>query len=454
MKNRQLENKSKFLCSEAQNAFQEVLNAIDADNAVSHAVKLSGKNKNLSIKETLNLSIQKSPVYSIALGKAALPMAQALCRILGNDLTGGVISCPVSKMDLPPMWKVFNGGHPLPNEESFLGAEASFELLKKANTPETIVIFLVSGGGSAMMELPKNRKLTLADLQEVNQILVTCGATISEINTIRRLLSRVKGGGLSRAAFKSKQFSLIISDTNSNEVFNVASGPTLKANDLSKAEVQGILERYDLENKLPRFALESIKEQIQKKQQSVDDNSPHFVLLDNQTAIKKATLILRKKGFVVKPDENFTEGQIKEGCAGLMKSLVELRQKTSPEKPVAIISGGEFVCPVKGTGRGGRNSEAALRSAILFEGIKQEDRFSQTSFAALFAGTDGIDGNSPAAGAIADQTTIERAKKLNLNAAEFLQNSDSYSFFSALEDAIITNPTGTNVRDIRMLLAF
>src|ERR1035437_1428465 len=422
-----VQDKSRLLQNIACDVFRSVLRSVNAERAVMRGISLLDQVESDSLLlGDVVVTIQKgSPIYSVAVGKAAFPIARGLTKVLGSKLKGGVISGPDERSDLPPIWKVFHGGHPVPNNASLEAAKAAFKLLKIANTPGTLVVFLISGGGSAMMELPTNEKMTVADLQAANQTLITCGATISEINSIRCLLSKVKGGGLSRAAHNANLISLIVSDTNSEEIFNVASGPTVSKNDFSEAEIRQIMVRYELSKNLLK---------------TVNENSLYRVLLENQHAVRRAVSLLRRKGFMVETFDDLAEAEIEYGCSELIRRLLDLRQKTPSEKPVAVVSGGEFVCPVRGNGLGGRNSEAALRSAILFNQIKLQREFSQTKFTALFAGTDGIDGNSPAAGAIASEETIEGARKLNLNAMEYLSNSDSYSFFSALGDAVRTGP--------------
>lgn len=453
LRNSELQNKSHFLRQLAQNVFQNVLRAVDAEIALKKSVQL--------IDDSLKIADQTFPInqntkfYAVAIGKAAYSMAFGLSQILGNRLLKGVISCPkFGNESLPENWEIFHGGHPVPNEESLAAAKAAFSLLKAADNPNSFIIYLISGGGSAMMELLKNKKINLSELQKTNNYLVNCGATIAEINAIRRKLSKIKGGGLSTAVNNAKQITLIVSDTNHGQAFNVASGPTiLPKKDFSNAEFQQMAANYKLEQNLPKAVFELItKQKINRATQNQDH--PYFVLLENQNAIDTAVKHLQENNCVVEIADDLVEAGIESGCAKFLAKLMKLREAVPVEIPVGVVSGGEFICPVRGNGKGGRNLEAALRTAILFNELKLHQRFINKNFAALFAGTDGIDGNSPAAGAMVDETTVSRARKKNLYPLNFLKNSDSFSFFSTLDEAIVTKPTGTNVRDIRLLLAF
>lgn len=449
-----LGKKSLDLLLIARQMFGVALRRVDAAQAVQRAVRIEDEQL-FAAENQFDLREIKN-IYSVALGKAAAKMAGALTESLGARLTGGVVAAPNFPNALPDVWRKFVGGHPVPNEQSLAAANAAFELLERANDENSLVIFLVSGGGSAMLELPVDSQISLADLQNANRVLVNCGATIGEINAVRRRVSRVKGGGLSRPAGNAKQITLIISDTNDGEAFNVASGPTIEsADDLSAAEIAEVVSRYDLKKTLPRAVIECLEKSFVELPVSNPKSEIQSwkVLLENADAVKAVERRLRAAGFALETATDLVETSIESGCRELAEKLINLRMRTPSEQPAAIVSGGEFVCPVRGGGTGGRNTESALRTAILFDEFKNRNEFSDTSFAALFGGTDGIDGNSPAAGAICDETTVGRAEKMNLNAHEFLENSDSYTFFARLGGEIETGATGTNVRDVRILLA-
>jgi len=373
-------------------------------------------------------------IYSIAIGKAACSMALGLDDALGNKLSAGVIVS--TSLHQSPRWQSFTGGHPLPNESSLAAARAAFALLDRANDEQATVIFLISGGGSAMIESPISDDISLADLRAANQDLISCGARIAEINSVRRAFSAVKGGALARRAPNAQLLTLIVSDTNPGDEASVASGPTLNA-PADAPNAIDVVEHYHLETVLP----ESIMNAVRRAQSSsIPVNGSHKVLLDNQSAIDAAAHRARELGYNVTNLDHICEQPIQEGCELLLASIVD------PEKPFCAISGGEFSCPVRGDGRGGRNLETALRCAISLDNLGRH-------VVVLSAGTDGIDGNSTATGAVADETTLQRARNLNLDAEQYLARSDSYTFFEQLNDLIVTGPTGTNVRDLRLVLA-
>lgn len=455
----------------AREIFAEALKSVDASEAVRRAVLLEGSCLKL-VKTTLNLADSRTGIYAVAIGKAARPMASALTEILGERLTAAVITAPSTGHAQPRVetvkessastqaeipfsdrWRVFAGGHPLPNFESLNAARAAFDLLNRANLEQALVIFLISGGGSAMMEWPRDEGMTLEELQATNEALVTCGANISEINSVRRAISAVKGGGLARLAPRCAQVSLIVSDTGAGREAIVASGPTFDSQ-ADAPDAESVIASFKLEASLPESVLRSIRRPIEKRvQASTHPLREHYVLLDNESALAAAAEAARRLGFTVEIARDVVEQLIAEGCSTLLSRLLDLSRRTSTkQRGVCLISGGEFMCPVRGSGVGGRNSEAALRWAIELDSLAANNHAEFSHAVALSAGTDGIDGNSPAAGAISDETTIKRARQLGLDAPRFLDESNAYTFFGALNDAIITDLTGTNVRDLRIML--
>ena len=388
----------------AATIFDHALSAVDPRQAVKNA----------------HLDLSSGPIYSIAIGKAATSMARGLEDTLGDKLTAPVL--------------LAMGGHPLPDENSLAAAQAAFALLDRANAEEATVIFLISGGGSAMIEWPVSDEISLGDLQAANRTLISCGASIAEVNAVRRAFSAVKGGKLARRAPRARTFTLIVSDTNPGDEASVASGPTLNPPPDSPKAID-VVDHYHLEKLLPQSIMTAVRDE---KPASGTVTGSHLVLLDNNTAITAARDKAIDLGFSCSTLNDIREQPIAEGCEMLLSSLMSSSSECT-------VSGGEFSCPVRGDGRGGRNLETVLRCAIGLAG-------NSAHCVVLSAGTDGIDGNSPAAGAIADETTIQRARNLGLDANQYLQRSDSYSFFERLGDLIVTGPTGTNVRDLQILL--
>lgn len=438
--------------------FAEALRALDSAEAVRRAVHFEGTQ--LGVCETrIDLS-ESRPVYSIAIGKAALGMARALDETLGLKLEAGIITSgagfetarrdtgvPQQKIPALPRWQTFQGGHPEPNEQSLAAAKACFELLERANQEGAVVIFLISGGGSAMMEWPIDASISLTDLRSANKTLVGCGASISEINAVRRAFSAVKGGRLAARAPHCDQITLIVSDVPPGEERNVASGPSLTPPN-NAPDARDVIARYDLRSQLPQTILRVIE--AESKPLAADSKTlrENFVLLDNHSALSAAAEAARRHGFVTEMATDISDQPIAEGCSQLLSRLAKVSSQASTPNTVCLISGGEFACPVRGDGLGGRNLETALRLGSSIDLNRSDDE----QVVALCAGTDGIDGNSPAAGAIVDNTTTERARSIGLDPEAFLGRSDAYSFFVALGDAIATGATGTNVRDIRIML--
>jgi len=445
----------------AREMFDEALREADAGQAVRRAVKL--EDECLTIVERRFDLRKLVGVFAVALGKAARPMAAALDEILGAQLARGVVSSPVIDRNLSARWQQFAGGHPVPNADSLLAGQAATALLAhaaglSANGKQALVVFLISGGGSAMMESLRADDVSLADLQAANGLLVNCGATIAEINAVRRAWSRIKGGGLSRIAGRSLQISLIVSDTNRGDEASVASGPTLNSN--ASFDIQDIIRRYNLAAQFPPSLSNALMRIPGEPSFALadDDAHLHYTLLDNDVALKVAVRVAKARGFVVQTAPDLVEAPIAEGCAQSVSRLLLMQRsyaKNENRRGVCLISGGEFSCPVRGGGVGGRNTEAALRTALDFDREIQlnQSNHAPRNFVALYAGTDGIDGNSPAAGALSDDTTLARAHALDMNAQDYLARSDAYTFFAQLGDAIPTGATETNVRDVRILLA-
>jgi glycerate 2-kinase len=408
----------------ARDIFHHALSSVDPRQAV------------VDVSET-HLNVSSRPIYAIAIGKAATSMAIGLEEALGDKLTAGLISAPDPPMHLK-RWRSFIGGHPLPTRASLEAARAAFALLGRANAEEALVVFLISGGGSAMLEWPLNNDISLGDLQEANRTLIGCGATISEINSVRRTFSAVKGGALARCAPKAQMITLIVSDTNRGDEASVASGPTL-APSPDALRATEIIELYELKHKLPPSIVKAV--QLNSADRKQETPGVHEVLLGNWTALEAAAQKASELGFTCIKREDICEQPIERGCELLLAS-----RTVGPR--ICEISGGEFSCLVRGNGRGGRNLETVLRCAI---SLNRQSSPHHT--VVLSAGTDGVDGNSPCAGAIADETTIERNWGLRLAPEHYLARSDSFGFLDLYDhNLILTGPTGTNVRDLRVVI--
>jgi hydroxypyruvate reductase len=428
--------------------FRRTLAAIDVERVVRESVRMDGDRLVIG-DESIDLAQFKRMVV-IAVGKASFPMARAVEDELDDRISDGLVVTNAVIGRQPRLLPVIAGGHPLPDAGSLEAASKALKILRANDSEETLVLFLISGGGSALFELPIDATITLDDLQAINRVLVGCGAVIAEMNVVRRFLSAVKGGRLAAAAPRSRQISLYVSDVNSHDLSTVSSGLTLPG-EATRADFDRIVERYGLLDKFPARVSALIASCIfpDLPRATAEDarRSSHRLLLDNGKALIEAKRIAESDfGLDVEIAEDLVEGDVETTMLTHVERVVALRHG-HPGKAVCQLSGGEVVCPVRGDGQGGRNQEFALRAAIHLHQRGLSD------VVVLSAGTDGIDGNSPAAGAIADSDTLRRAEEKGVSAERSLQNSDSFNFFNALGDAIITGPTGNNVRDMRILIA-
>jgi len=379
----------------------------------------------------------------VSIGKAGHSMAAALPQIIPQQLTG-IVSCPVMPEFPVSGFEYFLGGHPLPNEHSLSAGDAILQLLR--NLPKnTLVLFLISGGASAIAEQPFYPYLTLSDIIETNRTLVHCGAPIAEINAIRKHLSAIKGGRMAQAASPARQLSLLVSDVPDHALDALASGPTMPDSS-TVADCHAIANRYQLEQRFPE-RVRSIFEQCQlhetpKAGDPAFANSRFATVLSNQTAVNAAVERATSLGFAVEADHTCDDWGYAAAADYLLGRLRDLRQRSSR---VCLVSGGEVTVQVGSkSGVGGRNQQFALYCA---------QRIAGETITVLSAGTDGIDGNSSAAGAVVDGSSIDRAAEFGLDAARALADFNANPLLREIGDEIVTGPTGNNVRDLRILLA-
>jgi glycerate 2-kinase len=426
----------------AREIFHEALATID----VRHAMRAKLKYEEGSLLAGGISHPLPRPPRVVAFGKAANRMAAVLDEILGGRIEAGVAVGPDEKAKKLDNFKYFVGGHPYPTASSLAGAQAALDLVSNS-TPEDAVIFLVSGGGSALLAQPIDSSITLADLVEFNRVLVTSSLPIEEINVLRKHLSAVKGGRLAEGAFPARQLTIFISDVPDNLPSMVASGPTMP--DESTAEqAYELAERHNLVRQFPANVRKFFeKRELQETPKPGDPrfaNSHYFSLLSNHDAVEASRKAAEKLGFLTEIDGGEWDADY-QVVAKSNLAAVETLFKKHGGKPVCLVVGGEVTCPVTGPGRGGRNQAFALFGAQLIAG---EHRV------VLSAGTDGRDGNSPTSGAVADGQTVSRARGRGLDPAAYLAGSDSYSFFRTLGDTLDTGFTDNNVRDIRLWLDF
>jgi glycerate 2-kinase len=428
--------------SVARQIFHEVIAAINLRKAMAERLRYEEGNLFAGDAE---VSLTPPPSV-VAIGKAAGRMAATLDEILGGRIAAGVVVAPAIPAARLEHFRYFEGGHPYPNSDSVAGAEAALELVSGLGADD-LVIFLISGGGSALFEKPLNPEVSLKDLILFNRVLVTCGLPIEQINVLRKHVSAVKGGRLAEAAYPARQLTLYVSDVPEEFPSMVASGPTMP-DDSTLGQCYQLAEENHLTQKLPEtirkhFEKHSLKE-TPKPGDACFQNSKYVCLLSNREAVEAAKKALERQGFICEIDSNEWDADFREVADRNLNSLDVLARK-HPGRPVALIVGGEVTCKVSGSGVGGRNQAYVLHAA---GEIEHQDRV------VLSAGTDGRDGNSPSCGAVADGQTISRARALGLDPGRYLAESDSYSFFRTLGDTLDTGFTDNNVRDVRFWLDF
>jgi glycerate 2-kinase len=385
-----------------------------------------------------------SRVLVISLGKAGHTMADALVRRVGYASLEGVVATSVATPMQIRGFRYFFGGHPTPNAESIRGAKAILKTLEAQNAA-SLTIFMISGGGSSIVEKPIDDEISLDDLIATYRALVHSGAPIAEMNAIRKHLSAVKGGRLARAAFQAQQVSLLVSDVPDHTPDALASGPTMP-DSTSVEDCYRIAEKHGLLPQIPQSTRELFDRRALEETPKSDDQSFYrsrwWTILSNWTAVEQARVAAERTGFTVHVDNSCDDWDYERAAGYLLQRLRELRKNSLR---VCLISGGEVTVKVTDGGIGGRNQQFALTCASKIVG---------ENITVLSAGTDGVDGNSPAAGAVVDGTTANRVQTNGLDVRFALQTFNAYPLFRALGDAIEIGPTGNNVRDLRILLAY
>lgn len=396
----------------------------------------------LRICEDLHDLDSYSRVFVVSIGKAAHTMAQALEAQVGSRLEG-IVASSVAPASQVRGFRYFCGGHPTPTAESIQAAEAILKSLGSLNAAG-LVIFMLSGGGSSIVEKLVDDEISLPDLIATYRTLVHSGAPIAEINALRKHLSAVKGGRLAQAAYPAQQVSILVSDVPEATPDALASGPTMP-DSTSLQDCERIAAKYGLIEQFPKSVADLFWQHALEETPKSDD--PAFVharwwtVLSNKVAVEEAAVAATQQGFAVEVDNSCDDWDYEKAADYLVKRVRELRRSVSR---VCLISGGEVTVSVRNGGTGGRNQQFALACA---ERIAGED------IAILSAGTDGIDGNSPAAGAVVDGSSVDRAGGTD-SVRRALFAFDAYPLFEGLDDTIVTGPTGNNLRDLRVLLAY
>jgi len=428
----------------AREIFQKTLDSIDIPRVMEW--KLLRRGSSLILPETSVDFSTVRRVCVVAIGKAAHAMVGGLIPLLPTGIpVTGVVAAPTPPAMTQTGFQYFAAGHPVPDQESWKAAEAILQRLSACDD-QTVVFFLLSGGGSALVELPLDASLPLEDVQSVHRALVACGAPIEAMNTVRKHLSAVKGGRLAVAAGHARKITLAVTDVPVGKESALASGPT-RPDPSTIADVEKVLAQFDLRKKFPERLLHWLDSgkmpETPKKDHPAFHKAQFLLLLGMDDLFHAAHPATEAKGYLACCDNTTDDWPLEKAVAFLLGQLEQWRRE-NPGRRVALIADGEVSSPVTGNGVGGRNSAFVLACVEKIAGGK---------ITVFSAGTDGVDGNSPAAGAVADGETLVRAKALGLNPAAVLRQSDAYSFFAALDDAIVIGPTGNNLRDLRIFLA-
>lgn len=390
-------------------------------------------------------------VYVIGFGKAVIPMLRAIIDEIGEIITSGIVitkyghSMYAQKSD---KIKIYEAGHPLPDGNGLRATREVLELLRSVDD-HTLVLCLISGGGSALLVLPYDG-ITLEENQKTTDLLLKAGADVYELNTVRKHSSHVKGGRLAETAYPAEVLSLILSDVINNRLDVIASGPT-SPDKTTYSDAIKIIEKYRLEEEVPKTVMDLLNKGLQglvpetpKEGNPVFQRVKNMVIGSNKMAINAAKTEAEALGYKATILSAEIHGEARVAARYLAKKALELKKSKNSVRKMCLIAGGETTVSVRGLGSGGRNMETALTFALEIEGM--------SGITFLSAGTDGTDGPTDAAGAIVDGQTVMKARLMGINPERYLQDNDSYNFFKSIDELFITGPTGTNVMDIQITL--
>jgi glycerate-2-kinase len=440
----QLNRKARRL---ALNSLEYALNAVDSKQIIKSKIQL--QNSSLHVNG-YSFDLKKfNSVYVIGGGKATSSMAEALEQILTTYITNGLVNVPHGTKYKTRVIKLHEASHPIPDEAGVEGTRRMLEIAEQAKEND-LVICLISGGGSSLMPLPRG-EISIADKREITNALLKCGATINEINTVRKHISGFKGGWLAKKAYPATVLNLILSDVVGDPLDFIASGPTVPDSTAFSDAVE-VLKKYGLWDTAPA----SIKKVLSDGEKHTIPETPkandeafkkvyNVVVGNNRFASLAACEELKSEGLKTLLLTAVLEGEARHVGTALASIAREVSLSGNPiPKPAGIIAGGETTVTVTGKGLGGRNQELALAAALKLKGAD--------GMVIASLSTDGIDGPTNAAGAIVDGKTLARAARARLTPEKYLAENNSYNFFSKLDDLIFTGPTGTNVNDISLIV--
>ncbi len=436
----------------AKAIYSKALSAVDPSKILKERIRIERDRLSIRMEGDSEKVFDLKEFHRVFLagtGKASSSMAQAIEELFGDRVTKGVITTKYGHLLPLERTQIIEAGHPIPDRKGYEGARKIQRLLKESG-PDDLVIFLLSGGGSALLPFPADG-IELKEKQEVTQLLLDCGADIKEINTVRKHISWMKGGWVAKWAYPSTVIAFILSDVVGDHLDVIGSGPTVP-DPSTFEEALEILKKYGLLNEVApsvRKHLQSGKEgkveETPKPGEAVFERVSNILIGSNILALREAKREAESLGFNVVILSSSIEGEAREASRFHTAVAKEVISSGNPvSRPACILSGGETTVTIKGNGRGGRNQEFALAGALEISGIEK--------VVLLSGGTDGTDGPTDASGALADHTTVRRAKTMGLNPNAHLENNDAYPFFQKLGDLLITGPTYTNVMDVRIIL--
>ena len=432
---------------DAAQIFSHAVSAVDPRGAVKRFFKVKGDT--LEVADLCYDLSEIGHVYVVGAGKASAAMAQAVEDLMIDRVTEGTVTVKYGYLANLRRIRLIEPGHPVPDQNGVSGSQRIVDILRKASGKD-LVISLISGGGSALMPLPADG-ISLDDKKAVTRLILDCGATISEFNTMRKHLSLIKGGNMARLASPARLINLMLSDVIGDPIDVIASGPC--APDTSTfQDCQRTIEKYCLQEKLPlsvathiRLGLEGKVSETPKPEDPVFDKVQNLIIGSNRMAVTAAGNKAKQLGYQTLILSTSVRGETREVARVHGAIAREICESGNPvEAPACVISGGETTVTMQGSGLGGRNQEFALAAALEIQGLDHT--------VMLCAGTDGTDGPTDAAGAIVDNATVFKAEQLGLDAESYLNNNDSYHFFERLGDLFITGPTNTNVMDVSIIL--
>jgi len=442
----------KQIRSEAADIFKSSVEAVNPYHAVKRFVRVEGERLVVGVQDQAAVELDLSEYDRISLvggGKATAPMAKAMEELLGERINKGLINVKYGFGAELALTEITEASHPLPDSSGVKGTTKILDLLKTVGKKD-LIFSLISGGGSALLVKPAGR-VTLSEMQDLTQSLLKCGASIDEMNTVRKHISSSKGGQMARAAMPATTINLMLSDVVGDSMDVIASGPFVP--DTSTFEdALGILKKYDLRD-VPSAIQSHLKRGMEgripetpKADDPIFDPVHNFIIGSNILALKAAEDKARNLGYNTLILSSMVEGETREVARVHTAIAKEIIKTGRPiPSPACVISGGETTVTIRGKGLGGRNQEFCLAAALDLIGLPPR-------VALLSGGTDGDDGPTKAAGAIVDPLTVRRGKEAGIEAVDFFNNNDSYHFFEKTNDLLITGPTDTNVMDVRLVL--